>query len=153
MAQKLTIKSANLDRALKQIGDKIGKGGSVSVGFLEDKDYPVNAKGKSLKVATVAFWNEFGTSRAPARPFMRNTIRDLAPTMGDRVSTLVQATNYDVPASLRLIGEALRDRFIRAIKDWPADNAKRTVDKKGFNKGLIDTGVMQRSVDYRVDAK
>jgi hypothetical protein len=135
---------------LNKLAAKLGTGGVVRVGFLAGRNYPANAKGKSLSVAQVAFWNEFGTRRAPARPFFRNTLYDLAPTLGKRMGKIAKATNYDSAKTLALLGTGIKDQLVKAIVDWPADNAKSTEKRKGFNKGLIDTGVMQRSVDFEV---
>jgi hypothetical protein len=139
-----------LGPALKRLATRLGTGGSVRVGFLEGRTYPAGKKGKTLNVAQVAFWNEFGTKKAPARPFFRNTVADLAPTLGARLAKVAKATNYDVKKTLELMGTGIKDRIVKAIVDWPPDNAERTVKKKGFNHGLIDTGVMQRSVDFEV---
>jgi hypothetical protein len=48
------------------------------------------------------------------------------------------------------MGEGIQGRLVKKIVDWPADNAPLTVAIKGFNKGLIDQGIMQRSTGYEV---
>jgi hypothetical protein len=173
MAQStITVKGGDkLARVLGDLGRRMGNG-TVNIGFLAGATYPSQTKkdlaaGKkargpnararqvaglasSLPVATVAFWNEFGTSRAPARPFMRQTVSEKSPAWGAKMARVAQATNFNGPQTLKLMGEGIRDQFVTAIARWPADNAKSTEERKGFNKGLIDTGVMQRSVDYEV---
>lgn len=136
--------------ALNRIAQKMGKGGVVRVGFLEGRTYPAGPKGKVLNVAQVAFWQNFGTKRARARSFFSNTIDELKPTLGARLAKVAIATNYDTKQTLELVGTAIKDRIVRAIAQWPADNAPSTVSRKGFNKGLIEQGIMQRSVDYEV---
>lgn len=148
---KLSFNSANLDKALSKLADKIGRGGSVQVGIIESSDYPVKANGKIVTVPQVAFWMEFGTKHTKARPFIRMTIAELADTIGDRVAKLLKHTDYDVQITLQLLGVALKDRMQRTIARWPADNSERWADFKGFNHGLIHTGVLQRKIDYRVD--
>lgn len=103
-----------------------------------------------LHVAQVAWWNEFGTSTSKARPFMRNTIAANSKLWGQMVAAGMAQHGYDSAQVLRLLGEHIRDQFVRAIVDWPADNAPLTVAIKGFNKGLIHQGIMQRHVDYEV---
>lgn len=103
-----------------------------------------------LPVATVAYWNNFGTSRAPARPFFSNMIAEDSPTWGRRLAAVARATNYDTRLTLARMGEGIQGRLIRRIVEWPADNAPLTVAIKGFNKGLIDQGIMQRSTGYEV---
>lgn len=103
-----------------------------------------------LSVATVAFWNNYGTARAPARPFFTNMIEESSPTWGVQLAKAVLVTGYDSRKALALMGVYINDRLVKAIVDWPADNAPLTVAIKGFNKGLIDKGIMQRSTDYEV---
>ncbi len=144
------IGGKKLDLALQALEKKITRGGVLRVGFLEKSTYPAGKKGEALHVAQVAFWNEFGTTRAPPRPFFRTTIQHKSKEWGDRVAKAVVATNYDGPKALGLVGQSMRDDVENAVAQWPADNAPTTAARKGFNKGLIDTGVMQRAVDYEV---
>lgn len=174
----LTVKGGNAMTAhLNRIAAKIGKGAVVRVGFLEGRRYPNTEGGADrllkglnnlnagpgakvrtsmgphqpkagLLVALVAYWNNFGTKRSKARPFFSNTIAELAPTLGQRIGTLAKASEFDSKKTLDLVGTAVKDRIVRSIKQWPADNAPLTVAIKGFNKGLIDQGIMQRSVDF-----
>jgi len=122
--------------------------GYVKVGFLEGAKYA-----DGTPVAQVAFWNEFGTTRAPARPFMRNTIAKDSPQWGGEMARILKATKYNGQTTLSLMGERVKDQFSKAVTDWPGDNAPSTVKKKGFNHGLIDSGFMQRSVDKEVVIK
>lgn len=103
-----------------------------------------------LPVATVAFWNNFGTSRAPARPFFSNMIAEDSPTWGRKLAAAAKATNYDTKLTLGRMGEGIQGRLVKRIVEWPADNAPLTVAIKGFNKGLIDQGIMQNSTGYEV---
>jgi hypothetical protein len=141
-------------------GDKTGpylralaakmQSGEVHVGFLEGATYPDDGKGNTLHVAQVAFWNEFGTSRAPSRPFFRTTVAEKSPSWGAEVAKIAKATGFRTLETLRLMGERIKDQLVTAIVQWPADNAPSTVERKGFNKGLVYRGVMQRAVDYEV---
>jgi len=103
-----------------------------------------------LPVATVAFWNNFGTSRAPARPFFSDMIAEDSPTWGRKLAAVAKAAKYDTKLTLARMGEGIQGRLVKKIVDWPADNAPLTVAIKGFNKGLIDQGIMQRSTGYEV---
>jgi hypothetical protein len=148
---KLSFNSANLDKALSKLADKIGNGGSVQVGIIDSSDYPVKVNGKIVTVPQVAFWMEFGTKYVKARPFIRTTINEIADTIGDRVAKTLKATDYDIKVTLNLVGIALKDRMTRTIARWPADNSETWARIKGFNHGLIHTGVLQRKIDYRVE--
>lgn len=103
-----------------------------------------------LPVATVAFWNNFGTSRAKARPFFSDMIAEDSPTWGRRLAAVAKASHYDIKLTLARMGEGIQGRLVKKIVEWPADNAPLTVEIKGFNKGLIDQGIMQRSTGYQV---
>ena len=142
-----------LQRHLNHIALQLGSGAGVRVGFLADATYPADAakKGAPLHVAQVAFWDEFGTSRAPMRPFIRNMIASKSPRWGYALGQQLRATDYDSEAALARMGEGIKDQMVKSIVDFKdPPNAAYTIAKKGFNKPLIDTGVMQRSVDYQV---
>lgn len=106
---------------------------------------------QTLYVATVAFWNEYGTGSASARPFMRQTVATRQVAWAQALASLAKGKNFEGKLALAKVGELMRNDFVKAIVEWPADNAPLTVAIKGFNKGLIDKGVMQRSVDWVVD--
>lgn len=135
------------DKLSKALADIAGKmTGSVLVGFLESATYP-----DGTPVAAVAFWNEFGTSRIPARPFFRTTISEKSSEWARRLGDAAVHYDYDGAKALGAMGQTMAEDIQQSIVGWqdPA-NADSTVDQKGFNKPLIDTGVMQRSVDFEV---
>lgn len=152
--------------ALQALAHKISDGGTLKVGFLEGATYAagdnsafLKAVGSSatptptkvLPVAQVAFWNEFGTKRAKARPFFRNTISDKAENWGAGLAKLVVATNYDGKKSLSLLGVQMVNDIKETINKWPADNRPLTVKIKGFDKGLIQSKTMRDAVAFKVE--
>jgi hypothetical protein len=141
-----------LERHLKEIEKRLGRGAHVRVGFLEGATYPAMAEGaKGLPVATVAFWNEFGTRNAPERPYFRTMIERKSPRWGVSLGNLLRKNNYDAERSLALMGEGIKGQLQKSIVDWSEPpNSPRTVARKGFNKPLIDSALMLRSVDYQV---
>jgi hypothetical protein len=169
----------NLKKYLFNVAQRLGAGGVVRVGFLEGARYPATDRAARLRqgvarlnsgprrqaeratvrkpkitaglpVATVAYWNNFGTSRAKARPFFSNMIAEDSPTWGRKLAAVAKASHYDTKLTLARMGEGIQGRLVKKIVDWPADNAPLTVAIKGFNKGLIDQGIMQRSTGYQV---
>ncbi len=143
-----------LQRHLARIAAKLGKGGVVNVGFLEGATYPgdpENPKQAGMPVAQVAFFNEFGTSRAPPRPFFRGMIAAKSPRWGDAMAKIAKATNYDSDATLALMGTRIKDQLVHSINELrePA-LAPSTIARKGFDKPLIETAHMLRSVDFQV---
>lgn len=141
-----------LERHLQEIEKRIGRGAHVRVGFLESATYPSKGEGsKALPVATVAFWNEYGTVRAPSRPFFRTMIERKSPRWGVSLGNILRANDYDAERSLALMGEGIRGQLVQSIRDWSEPpNAPYTVKVKGFNKPLVHTALMMRSVDYQV---
>jgi hypothetical protein len=136
-----------LDRYLREAAEKLGNGKAVKVGFLENASYPDSG----LPVAQVAFWDEFGTSKTPARPFMRTTIANKKGGWGPALAKIAKATNYDAAKTMTQMGGAIQGQFQHAINEWSdPPNAESTVARKGFNKPLIDTAHMIKHVDYEV---
>lgn len=144
-----------LRRKLEQLAGKLGRGGLVNVGFLESASYPVNAENGAggLSVAQVAYWNEFGTTRAPPRPFFRRMIAADSPEWGSTLGKAAKASGFDSKRTLELMGASIQGQLVKSIVDFttPALSPK-TIRRKGFDKPLIDTGVMQRAVDFEVKA-
>lgn len=148
------VGTRSLERHLRAIEKRLGHGAHVRVGFLESATYPSKGEGsKSLPVAQVAFWNQYGTIRAPARPFFTDMIARKSPRWGVSLGNILRKNGYDAERSLALMGEGIKGQLQQSINQWSEPpNAQRTVDRKGFNKPLIHTALMLRSVDYQVMA-
>jgi len=164
-----------LEAYLKGVERKLSEGKELRVGFLETAKYP-----DGTPVAQVAFWDEYGTSSSPPRPFFRKTIEGKGPGWGESLGKALKATGYDADKTLTIMGEGIKDQVVESIVNLsePAlspttvmlrgmrsnkpslvvtgktvgEAAQRVEDGKtnygASDKPLIDTGVMQRSVDY-----
>lgn len=133
-----------LAKILAEIGGKAK--GSVDVGFMSGATYP-----DGTPVAQVAFWNEFGTSRAPARPFFRAMIAKESAGWPELLGKAAVHSGYDARQALSVVGEKINDDLKSSIVGWQdPPNAPSTITKKGFNKPLIDTDDMLRSTTYNV---
>ena len=120
----------------------------VRVGIVEQANYE-GSDGES--VAQVAFWNEYGTASIPPRPFFRNTIAQHKDEWPKQAAALMEANGGDVRQTLELMGEGVKGQIVETIQDFSEPpNAAATVKKKGFDKPLIDTGTLWRSIDYEV---
>ena len=120
----------------------------VRVGIIEQANYD-GLDGES--VAQVAFWNEYGTATIPPRPFFRNTIAEHKDEWPKQAATLMEANGGDVRQTLQLMGEGVKGQIVETIQDFrEPPNATATVKQKGFDKPLIDTGTLWRSIDYEV---
>lgn len=117
---------------------------TVSAGFLEGATYP-----DGTPVPLVALANEFGSHKTAARPFFRNTVASQSAVWSDSFRKLLVAGRSPRQA-LETIGQVMQEDIQTAITQWPADNSPKTVARKGFNHGLIDTAHMLRSVSWEV---
>lgn len=145
MSDKVLTGSDGVMKALEDIASRMG-GGEVAVGFMEGATYP-----DGTPVAAVAFWNEFGNSDQPARPFFRQMIAEESPTWPNKMAKLAEATDYDGDKVLALMGEDIKGALQKSINDLQSPPlAQSTIDAKGFAKPLIDTAHMLNSVAYEV---
>lgn len=120
--------------------------GEVDVGFMADATYP-----DGTSVAEVAFYNEFGTIKIPPRSFFRGMIAKNSPGWALRISKAAKYYDYDGQKVLELMGQTIQEELQESIVDFSdPPNAPATIEKKGFNKPLIDTGHMKDSVTFKV---
>lgn len=133
-----------LAAALKGISAKMSS--SVEVGFLEGATYP-----DGTPVASVAFWNEYGNGSAPPRPFFRTMIEKEKESWPGKLAAAYKATGGDGDKALALVGEDIDGALKQSINDFSSPAlAQSTIDRKGFDKPLIDTGHMINSTGSRV---
>ena len=117
----------------------------LEIGFFESAKYP-----SGEYVAQVARYNEFGTLNIPMRPFFRNAINK---NIKKWYATLQNAINQNATPSkaLSIVGEVARADIIQSITDLRTPpNAESTIKQKKSTNPLIDTGLMRRSVTYKV---
>lgn len=161
----LTFKGgAKMDRVLKKMEKGLNGAQGVTVGFLADKQYPkaygtrvehrITPERTTTSVAQVAFWDEFGNKRIPARPYFRTMIEEKSPSWGDSMAYLARVHGYDGKKIMTNMGIGIQAQLVASIRNWtdPA-NSPVTVKIKGFNKPLVDEGILQNSVEYRVTAR
>lgn len=131
----------------------------VHTGFLSDARYE-----DGTPAAQVAFWNEYGTlddidvegggffKHTPPRPFMRNAIASHSKEWGTEAGQLLKANDYDLDMTLNQVGQKMRDDIgNEMIAFADPSNKPSTVKKKGFDKPLIDTGLLHREfLDFEV---
>ena len=120
----------------------------IQVGFFATSKYP-----DGTPVAAVAAWNEFGTKRAPERPFFRQAItgaeEELNPVLVKNIDPRTMALDRKTAGKL---GEVMLGRIQRSIVTLrePA-NAPSTIRLKKSDNPLIGkTGTLLKSVNYRV---
>jgi hypothetical protein len=154
-------------KALKAI-----EGKKVEAGWFASDIYPAggtrgNGQGEAVPVARVARILEFGATirrtapsgkayviNIPARPFMRYAwsqfSKDRMQVQAKIAHKLIQG-QITADQALGQIGLAIEGHIARSIKSGPwAPNAAATIRIKGFDKPLIDTGHMWKTVSSKV---
>jgi hypothetical protein len=143
------IGGTKLAAALQHIATNATKASKVDVGFLAGATYP-----DGTSVPMVAALNEFGRpdKGQPPRPFFRGMIADKSGEWPGAVSNLLKANDFDAAKTLDQAGGAIAGQLRQSIVNLTSPPlAQSTVDRKGFDKPLIDTGHMSNSIDHRVD--
>lgn len=113
------------DEIVEDIRKQIPKKVTIEAGIIDDEEN-----------AMKALWNEFGTDKIPARPFIRRGLDNI---------------EEELNKSPEQIGGKMVQNIKKAINDsnYPR-NAVSTVKKKGFDFPLIDTREMYNSLTFRV---
>lgn len=140
------LKRKSPDKTMKKLRKLAGSNGRVKVGFPEGK--------ADDKIIDRAVWNEFGTKTIPPRPFMRFAMEN---GVGDfKREAKIQARRVlagetTMNGALSRIGLNGVDHIQESIKGLrsPA-NAQSTIEQKGSDNPLIDTGEMRQSVTFEV---
>ena len=110
-----------------------------------------------VTVTEVAAWNEFGTARSPARPFMRQTLKNSRKEITRHAQSQMKAVlngKMDAQTALNRIGSYVKGRMQLEIRDGEfTPNAPSTIARKGSSKPLIDTGRMRQHIVYEIRPK
>ena len=111
------------------------------------------ADDRGVDMAQIAMFNELGTSTAPARPFLRDSVDENEDVIRDQCGKELKklttgATAETVLKRVGALGVRLVQEKIESGSFEP--NAESTSRKKGSDKPLIDTGRMRQSVKYVV---
>ncbi len=128
--------------------------------------YPVNASGLGTpeaayddraSVIQVALWNNYGTDKTPARPFMDLAAREMGELYKKGMKTLgpkIARGEARVEKVLDVLGLQAEECVRKAIMDgeW-APNAPETIKRKKSERPLVDTGTMRNRVTHVVRAK
>lgn len=127
------------------------EGKKVEVGILEDgPKYP----GSNVTVLDVANFNEYGTSRIPARPFIRGYFDNNYNKVGDTMTKIVDQgiENRDIENSLNVFADWAEGETVEYLKNLTSPpNSPVTIKIKGSSSPLIDTGQLMNSIKAEVD--
>lgn len=136
--------------------------------FVETGWFETNKYMNGIPVAQVAYWNEYGTRTAPARPFLRYARTKFRKTSDRVISKLVDKVlsgQLTPVQAMNQIGMAMEVEIVDSIKNggWvgnseitihgtpPDKNGEQFIKGKGFDKPLIGaTGTMWQTVVSKV---
>jgi hypothetical protein len=134
---------------LNRIADRVQSAKSVDVGFLQGS---TNSE-TGASIPLYAFVNEFGApSRGqPPRPFFRNMIAANSPGWGTELAEEIKSRDYDAASALAVMGKLIQGQLKASIYDLTSPPlSPKTIARKGFDKPLVDTSEMVKSVAYEV---
>ena len=126
---------------LKKLADS-----EIQVGFQSDQTYE---DGTSL--AEIAAHNELGSSDTPARPFMRQSFENHEAELkaGCEAANRIVNSGGSAEQALQQLGAMAKGLVQDEIVNGDfAPNAESTIQKKGSEQPLIDTGTMRQSVNF-----
>jgi hypothetical protein len=127
------------------------KTGKLKVGFFANATYPDSENGAGDYVANVAFKNEFGSKENPPRPFFRMAIERNRSKWGADLAAAYANSSGNFGLAIRQLGHSIADQIKLSITDYDGinpTNSRATIERKGFDKPLTDTGIMAKSVGY-----
>lgn len=133
---------------LREFARNVHKASLLRVGFPESATYP-----DGTSVPLVAALNEFGRpSRGqPPRPFFRRMIKEKSGEWPTAIARLLKANDYDAKTTLEQAGDAIAGQLRQSIVDLvDPPLAPSTIARKGFDKPLINTSLMLKSVTKEV---
>jgi len=139
-----------------------GKKFMAELNWIADRDIHVGFKrGKGVyedgtDVADVAMFNEFGTSTIPARPFMEQSFERHKAEYVEECERIWDAVVKKQPTAplIRKFGKKVKQDIIDEIELGQfVPNAPSTVARKGFNKPLYETGLLEKSIVYTTEKR
>lgn len=125
----------------------------VRVGFQQGQAFSEDG----VDMVDIAAWNEVGNAHTPARPFLRKSV--------DENETLINNFCRQQLRELtegRISSQSVLNRIgamqVGLVQDKITDgdyapNAQSTIQRKGSDKPLIDTGRMRQSVHFVIRLK
>ena len=160
---KVTTKKPDLDKIKKKLEQRLNAKLQLEVGFFSTAKYSTGEY-----VAQVAYWNEYGTTLSPPRPFFRNAIKDKSKEWLELYKD-TQFQTRDIYKTLGIVGTVIKDDIATSITDLTSppnspitinggwirhSNGKAfKVKGKGSSNPLINTGFMRNNVSYEITEK
>lgn len=136
-------------RRIKQELEVLGRA-SVKIGLQEG----TTTEDGSASLPEIGFYNEFGTARIPPRPAHAQAYdknKGKIDTAIKRLHDSVVAGRRSAKDALGLLGQLHQRNIQKSIRDLrEPENAPSTIERKGSDNPLIDSGHMVQSIRYEV---
>lgn len=157
MSFKLKVDKSGWDKMKKEFlkGNQL----EIQVGIVEPTNY--GSDNDNLSVAQVWQWQEEGVpaQNIPTRPAIR--VGFMAPIKSGAYNALfvesmqrIAEGKSSFKQEYTRIGTKAKADLKKAVADWDTPrNAPYTIELKGFDNPLIDSGLLYESIDFKVDKK
>jgi len=148
---KIDFKDLGLGRLKEELAKM--RSTRITVGFQGASGARAHPGADGASVADVARWQEYGTSTAPARPFMTTAFEraeQFKVHLRKALSDVIDQ-RADVPTAVRTLGDTAVAAVHAAIDDsrtWAEPLAASTVRRKGHDQPLVDTRTMRDAVSW-----
>jgi hypothetical protein len=154
MSVKITVDKTGWDKLKKNLLQANKE--SLKLGFFEDSIY--GPENDNLNVAQVAqFMEEGDPVKYPPRPFIRIGFLprlktpEYIPIFQQAIKSVLDGQSSFKQAYTRL-GPTLVKGLQNEIIGWDTPpNSPQTIEAKGFNDPLINTGKLLESVDFKIE--
>lgn len=154
MSVKITIDTSGWDKIKKNLLQANSE--SLNVGFFPESRY--GPENDNLPVSTVAMFMEEGDPvKYPPRPFIRMGFlprlktSEYVPVFQQAIKSVLDGKATFKQAYTKL-GPVMVKGLQNEIISWDTPpNSPQTIEAKGFNDPLINTGKMLESVDFKVE--
>lgn len=109
-----------------------------------------------INVATVALYNEFGTQNMDARGFMRRSIaQNLGEIKAEFVAQIAKVVMLEQTAIQAMVTmgrflAGLMKKSLDTAASWAVGLRQSTIDAKGHDIPLFETGLMRDSISWAV---
>lgn len=161
MSVRVTDKDLGWKAFFQNVADMVRDQKKIKVGVLEDSAKgSVPVAGGSITMAELAVVHEFGTEdgRIPARSFIGSTFdeqRDNLLTVSKNLVKDCLFAKQTVDGALEILGaqlvEAVKDKINSG--DITPPNTESTIERKGSDTPLLDTGALRDAVSYKLSDK
>lgn len=129
----------------------------VRVGFQRGKKHKGKGKRAGADLVDIALCNELGTDTIPSRPFLAQTVAQQGEAIKQASAELVvQVVEGKMKGkqALKNIGVLVKGAVQHQMVEGEfVPNAPSTVQRKGSDKPLIDTGQLRQGVSYQICRK